>query len=134
LTVQVGDDANVISKIKAISKMNALVTILAVVLSQGLKNSKFYPTCITVLLNRANDLDSTLGVLITIISFDNLSKGSLTKKLDDFVYIMSAVGDVGVQDLTSLSQVGIGLDNVMAIVIITLVLWRLLLKALARPI
>jgi hypothetical protein len=51
LAVQVRDDADVVTEVEAVAKMDALVAVALVVLCKGGENSQFNPRGIAVLLH-----------------------------------------------------------------------------------
>lgn len=51
LAVQVRDDADVVTEVEAVAKMDALVAVVLVVLRKGGENSQFNPRGIAVLLH-----------------------------------------------------------------------------------
>lgn len=86
LSEQVGDDADVVSEIKGISKMNALIAVVLVVLSKGRENSQLDARCVSVLLYRADNLDSNLRMSFPIPCLDDLAESALAKQSYDRVW------------------------------------------------
>lgn len=76
---QIHDNADVASKIEAISQMNASIPVFLVVRLQSLQYSQFDPRGISVLLDRPNDLDGNQLVSFPVAGLDHLAKGSLAK-------------------------------------------------------
>lgn len=85
LPVEVCDNADMIPKVKAVSEVNTPIAVVPVVRCQGRQDTELYPRCIAVLLNGADDLDGTLGLLFTIPGFHNFAKCALTKQFDNFI-------------------------------------------------
>jgi hypothetical protein len=75
----------VVLVVKAVSQMDALVLVSLVVGRQRSKNPQFYPRGVPILLDRSNDFDGTLCILLDVICFNDLSKRTLSEKLDDSV-------------------------------------------------
>lgn len=85
LTEQIGDDADVVAVIEAIPQVDAFVAVLLIIRRQRGQHSQLDPRCIAVFLNRPDDLHRAPGLAVLIIRLDHLSKGSLSKELDDGV-------------------------------------------------
>ena len=85
LAVEVGDNADVISEVEAVSKMDALVSIVLVVRCEGGEHSQFDPGGIAVFLDGSNHLNRYSAVLLTVPRFDYFAKRALAKQFDDFV-------------------------------------------------
>ena len=85
LAVEIRDNANVIPKVKAVTKVDTPIAVVPVIRCQGRQDTEFYPRCIAILLDGADDFDGTLGLLFTIPGFHNFAKCALTKQFDDFI-------------------------------------------------
>ena len=57
LAIEIGNNADMISKVEALSKMNASVPVVAIVVFECLENTQLNTTGIPIFLNRPNDLD-----------------------------------------------------------------------------
>jgi hypothetical protein len=85
LPVEVGDNADVIPKVKAVTEMDTPIAILPVIRCKGRQDTEFYPRCIAVLLDGSNDFDGTFGLLFTVPGFHNFAECALTEQFDDFI-------------------------------------------------
>lgn len=86
LTQQIRHNADVVPKVKTVSKVDALVPILLVVGRERRQHSQLDPGGVAVLLHGPDDLDGTFGPLPSIVRLHHLAKGALTKETADFVY------------------------------------------------
>ena len=85
LAEQVGDDTNVVPKVKGIPEVYALVPIVLVVLSQCGKDSQLDTRCISVLLHGTDDLDGDLCPTFAVPCLNDLAESALTKQAYDGV-------------------------------------------------
>jgi NAD kinase len=79
LAVQVGDDANVISIVEALPQVDTFVPVVTVILSKSGEYAQFNPRGISVLLDRADDLDSAASALCAVVSLDDFPECALPK-------------------------------------------------------
>ena len=80
LSIEVGDDADVAAKVKAVSQVNAFVFIVNVVHGQCSQHSQLNTGGISVFLDRADDFDGTSRLLLLVICLDDFAKGTLAKQ------------------------------------------------------
>ena len=85
LPVEVRDNADMISKVETVTKVDTPIAVVPVVRCQSRQDTELYPRCIAVFLDGADDFDGTLGVLFTVPGFHNFAESSLTKQFDDFI-------------------------------------------------
>lgn len=109
LAEQVCDDADVVSEVKCVPKMDAFVPVVLVVLREGGQNSQLDAASLSVFLYGANDLDGDVRVSLAVPGLDNLAEGALTKQSHDIV----AFCEVGAVD-----------DEVMSVFVVDLVMPR----------
>ena len=83
LTQQIGNNANVISEVKAVPKMNTLIAIALIVRGQSRQNSQLDSGRVPVFGDGTNDLDRAARLPLLVICFDYLTKCSLTQEFDD---------------------------------------------------
>ena len=86
LAEKVRDNANVISVVEGVTKVNAFVSIVLVVQGQGGQNSKLDTRCVSILLDRSDDLHRALGLLLPIPCLHHFTKGPLTQRLLNRIY------------------------------------------------
>lgn len=68
-----------VSKIKSVSKVDALVAIRLVVGGERREDSKLNLRGISVFLHGADDFDGDLGLALTVVCSDDFAKGALAK-------------------------------------------------------
>ena len=85
LPVEVRDNADMISKVETVTKVDTPIAVVPVVRRQSRQDTELYPRCITVFLDGADDFDGTLGLLFTVPGFHNFTECALAKQFDDFV-------------------------------------------------
>lgn len=92
LTQQIHDDANVPSIVKTITEVDTPIPIVRIVRFEGSEDPQLDSRRISILLYRADDLDSHQLILPSIGRLYDLTKGALAKQFDDLV----VVGQLGV--------------------------------------
>jgi len=130
LAQEVGDDADVVAEVECVSQVDTLVAVVLVVACQSRQDPQLDATSIAVFLHRTDDLDGHVGVSPSVVCLYYLAESALAEELHDRVCRerVSATLSVSLQRrLTSLGQVSVVVDNVMAIVIVNF------LVALGRP-
>lgn len=83
LAKQIGDDADMVAEIKAVSKMYTFVAVALVVGGQSGQHAQLNPRGISVFLDRSNDFDGTTRFPLLVVSFDDFTKGALAQEFDD---------------------------------------------------
>lgn len=133
---EISDDTDVAAEVEAISKMYAPVPVLFVV---GLERSK-YPEFdfagISVLLDGPDDLDGDTLATFAVPGLNNLAERSLAKESNYLVwYYQSAIVYTRRRSLatklTSVGEICVWDDDIMAVVIINLEM--LVVRVLGKP-
>lgn len=130
LAQEIGDDADVVAEVKRVSQVDTLVAVVLVVACQSRQDPQLDATSIAIFLHRADDLDGHVGIPPAVVCLYHLPEGALAEELHDRVCReqVSATQDESNQDqLTSLSQVSVVVDNVVSVVVVDL------LVTLGRP-
>lgn len=82
---KVHDDANVAAVVETIPQVDTSIPVLLIVGLQRLEHSELDSAGISVLLDRADDLDGNKLVAFLVACLDDLAKGALAEKLHDLV-------------------------------------------------
>lgn len=85
LSVEVGDNADMLSKVKALPQVDALVAVVLVVLRKCGEHPQLNPRRVTVFLNRPDDFDGAASMLLPVIRFYNLAKSTLSEESHDLI-------------------------------------------------
>lgn len=124
LAQQIHDDANVPAVVEAIAQVDAAVAILGVVGLESGQDANLDTRGIAVLLDRPDDLDSHRLVASSVPGLHHLAKGALAEEACDLVCILVSISSNAEQTagrLTLVRQIGVGDDNVVAVVVVDLV-------------
>lgn len=79
LAVEVGDDADVVAEVEAVSKVDAPVDVVLVIRGQGRQHPQFDAAGIAIFWYRADDLDGALCAFPLVVGLDHLAKGALAE-------------------------------------------------------